>query len=277
MWVIEMNNENRNDNSNIVKPQLVDLNAVQVNNSDNLLSRERDNIVSASIQANQAINKEMATEVNNQIHIDNSINPKKKIVIILSIAILIAGAIGSFVLFSDLLKPEEKIEKTTTTINMNNEFNKHLKDSNSVRKYENDKYVLLILPEKFNSYVLLNKSFISYSSGNVQINDRELLLINPVDSSTNNITIGDTYLTFMDSKLTYNDSEFKYYYDDNELLVINATANMEGAYYINLNSAVSGVSTFIETNTDITLSSGDIFTKTGDNINHNGNTLIQAD
>lgn len=274
MWVIEMNNEN---NNNIVKPQLVDLNAVQVNNSDNLLSRERDNIVSASIQANQAINKEMATEVNNQIHIDSSINPKKKIVIILSIAILIAGAISSFVLFSDLLKPEEKIEKTTTTINMNNEFNKHLKDSNSVRKYENDKYVLLILPEKFNSYVLLNKGFISYSSGNVQINDREILLINPVDSSTNNITIGDTYLTFMDSKLTYNDSEFKYYYNDNELLVINATANMEGAYYINLNSSVSGVSTFIETNTDITLSSGDIYTKTGDTINHNGNTLIQAD
>ena len=51
-----MNNQDNREN-NIVNPELVDLNKIQVDKQDNMLNRERSNIVSASIQANNAIDE----------------------------------------------------------------------------------------------------------------------------------------------------------------------------------------------------------------------------
>ena len=63
-----MNNQDNREN-NIVNPELVDLNKVQVDKQDNMLNRERSNIVSASIQANNAIDEKKALDVNNEINI----------------------------------------------------------------------------------------------------------------------------------------------------------------------------------------------------------------
>ena len=87
-----MNNQDNREN-NIVNPELVDLNKVQVNNQDNMLNRERSNIVSASIQANNAIDEKKALDVNNEIKL-KKVNPIVKILVII-FAFILAG-IGIF-------------------------------------------------------------------------------------------------------------------------------------------------------------------------------------
>ena len=82
-----MNNQDNREN-NIVNPELVDLNKVQVENQDNMLNRERSNIVSASIQANNAIDEKKALDVNNEIKI-KKVNPIVKILVIIFAFILI--------------------------------------------------------------------------------------------------------------------------------------------------------------------------------------------
>lgn len=267
-----MNNDNNNENNNIVKPTLVDLNAVHIENTDNLLSRERDNIVSASIQANQAIDKNMATEVNNQIHINNSMTTKKKFVIIFSILILVIGAVLCFFLFKDLLKPEEKEIKTTTTVSASTEFKNKLFESTKVRRFENDSYVFFILSDQYNKYILLDKNKSLYDVGVITLSDSSISLL-----SNNNyvydISFNDTSILLNNTKLSYNDSEFKYYRSDNELLLINATPDMEKAFYFT-SLGECKEDTFIEMTSEIILSSGEVFAKNGDNLLHNEIELV---
>ena len=77
-----MNNNENNNNNNIVKPIQVNTNNTNTNYSqDNFLNRERENIVSATIQANQSINKTEAKEVNNEIKIKKLYQVLKYIVL----------------------------------------------------------------------------------------------------------------------------------------------------------------------------------------------------
>ena len=88
-----MNNNNQNNNDNIVTPTQVNLNNVQVDpNQDNFLNRERENIVSATIQANQAIDKTQAKEVNNEFKIKK--NNSLVATLIIGIGLIVAVVLG---------------------------------------------------------------------------------------------------------------------------------------------------------------------------------------
>ena len=186
-----MNNQDNREN-NIVNPELVDLNKVQVNNQDNMLNRERSNIVSASIQANNAIDEKKALDVNNEIKL-KKVNPIVKILVII-FAFILAG-IGIFYamkLVNKIMTYDDPVTTTTTQ-------------------------TITTPTSKIANY-------------------------------TNNTNI-------------IRDTEFKAYMnkEKNKILIINGTPKYEYAMYISNDIIVS--SKFSETEDNISLETGEVFTK----------------
>ena len=129
-----------------VQPTSVNAENVDITES-HLNGRERDNIVKASIQANNNISEEQVTTVNNQIQIN-----KKKPIILLIVLIIIGVAI--FFIIKYIPKVTKKYIKTTTTTtvettttrNVELDVLNYLRDNNKARKFSNDTETLLLLP-----------------------------------------------------------------------------------------------------------------------------------
>ena len=109
-------NDNNSQNKNYVTPEKVDLTKVEVNQENKgALNRERDNIISASIQANEAIDEKSAAVVNNTIKVKKR-NPFISLLIGLFF-ISIAGVLAyfGFRLLEDYIKKDDAKYTTTTT------------------------------------------------------------------------------------------------------------------------------------------------------------------
>lgn len=278
-----MNNNNSNNNSNnYVTPEQVDLSKVNVGENNGALNRERDNIISATIQANDAINENQAKVVNNSIKIKKR-NPIFTFLVGL-IAIMLAGggAYLGYKLMDDYLKNEEnKHTTTTTTTESVNHVALYTSNRNKVRKYQNDDTILILTPKisgLVDTYIYLkknNEGIISQETGTYNISDDKVELISN-DSSVKNFNITREGLVTGDNILKMYDSEMKYYTFSNEsmaeLLVINATLNSEIAYYIST-SGINNLFKYTENDTSISLENGVVFTKEGMNITNNGITL----
>ena len=163
-----MNNNNQNNNDNIVTPTQVNLNNVQVDpNQDNFLNRERENIVSATIQANQAIDKTQAKEVNNEFKIKK--NNSLVATLIIGVGLIVAVVLGLGVV--KLMKEAENYgtqDQTTTTTTKLTAFEQsmqYLTNYSKVRKYQNTSYVLMLSPESFD--MVANNAWIDITSQNV--------------------------------------------------------------------------------------------------------------
>lgn len=284
-----MNNENNNKN-NYVAPKSVDLNNANLNEASDILNRERTNIVSATLQANSAINENEAKVVNNAIKV------KKKNPIINALIVLICLVVGGFLIFFVLKYSKEFIDNgeettttTTTRMNLHTKVLNYLSDLSKVRKFETSSRIIFLLPEKFdlvnNSlyYFSIDKndsSVINESYGTYTIVEETLILDN---GERFEITEGG--ISQNDIILNIYDDEYKYYYSKSEeynsLLLINGTLRCETSLYLTSNATSTNIiiSAFEEDDNNIIMSNGVVFNKQDkvivDNINKKYLTLAQ--
>lgn len=283
-----MNNENNNSN-NYVAPKSVDLNNADLREASDILNRERTNIVSATLQANSAINVEDAKVVNNAIKV------KKKNPLINALIVIISLIVGGTLIFFAFKYSKEFIDKgeepttttTTTRLNMHTKVLNYLNDLSKVRKFETSSRILFLLPENFdlvnNSlyYFSIDKnesSVINQTYGTYTIVDEALVLDN-----NERFEITEGGISQNDIILNIYDDEYKYYYSKNErynsLLLINGTLKCETSLYLTSDTISTNIimSSYQETQDSIILSNGTVFSKQDkvivDNINNKYLTL----
>lgn len=258
--------ENKN---NYVKPDKVDLNNVSTDNASNILNRERENIVKATIVSNDSINQEQASKVNNEIKI-KKINPFVKFISFVFVVIL-AVALSYFVyrLSYDYLEKSDELPTTTTqtTRNKRSAIINYL-NNDKVKKFMYDNKIIIISPKinNKNYYLLLekdNNKYVNKGSGEVIINDK-------VNLVQNNITFDITENGITENNTTYNvfDGEIKSYSNDFTFLIINGT--IDGAYAMVIENNSLKVYNVEETDSEIKLSNGNVYVKDGLDISNNG-------
>lgn len=278
-------NNNSNNNNNIVIPQSVNINN-NIPQGDTMLNRERSNIVSATIQANSAIDKKQAVEVNNELKVEKHQN-YMYIVVILTVIVLctVVGFVVYKLLNGAVKYVNDDPTTTTTTITTTTpleRFDAYLRDYTKVRKFVGDDYILILSSEacdlKNNKehYLLLHTSdegLIEKKDGTYTIENNKVKLDN------NEYEYDKDGIKYNNEVLKIYDSEMKYYQykDDNisYLLIINATMSNEIAMFISSSKSKIDVDiqTFKETESSITLGESVVFTKVENDITYNNYTL----
>lgn len=278
-----------NDEKNIVTPEKVDLSKVQVNNNDNMLNRERDNIVSATIQANRAIDKEKARNVNDSIKV-KKMNP---IIMFFAVsAVIIVAALLSLVVLQGVKKAMtfDDVTTTTTTTTKQTELSKqlaYLNDFNIVRKYQSEKQVLLLTPKSYDLsnnkyfYMLIGlgeKASTSIEFGTYYVKGDVVKLEEHNAKIIRELSVVDEGLSLNNEVMKKFDTEMKYYQykgdNEAELLLINGTLYNEHAMYITSTKTGTkyNVYKFEETKEYIKLEDGTLFTKDGMNVKKENKT-----
>ena len=278
---------NDNNNNNYVAPKNVDLNNANLNEASDILNRERENIVSATLQANSSINVEEAKKVNDAIKVKKR-NPFINALIVLA-CFVVSGALIFFVVkyskeFID--SEDEKITTTTTKLTMHAKVLNYLSDLTKVRKFETSSRIIFLLPEKFDLvnnnlyYFSIDKnesSVINQTYGTYTIVDEVLVL-----DSNEKFEITEGGISYNDVILNVYDDEYKYYYSKtdgyNSLLLINGTLKCETSLYLtsNLTSTNIIMSDFQEDQASIKLSNGLVFNKDGLSLVNNNERLTLA-
>lgn len=272
-----MNNENNNQNNNYVTPESVDLSKVDVGTNDNALNRERDNIISASIQANSAINEESAKVVNNSIKFKKR-NPIISIFIgIFFIGIAVLLSYFCYSLITEHLKKDEEAPTTTTTTTAPvNNFLDYIGNYGKLRKFQNNNTILILLPTLVDNnkiYIYLNISdegIIIQEQGTYNIING-VLGLSSTDNYYRTYKVAEDALVTDGVRLNTYDEEVKYYVAMNEeiesILIINNTLFNEIAYLYDGTS--QNFYKYSETDDAVTLENGQVFIKNGDVIINN--------
>ena len=278
-----MNNDNQNnEKNNYVIPESVDLSKVNVDTKeDNSLNRERDNIISASIQANQSINEESAIKVNDSIKVE-----KRNPIVSLFIGILLIGfaaflAFLGYKLLSEYIKKDDtKYTTTTTTTHEVNHFYEYISNFSILRKFQNDNNILILLPrmssniDRYIYFSISSNGIINKEEGTYNIKNEVIGLASTLDDYKTFI-LSDKALVADGVILNMYDQEVKYYRSNSDtttkLLIINGTSLNEIAYYYEDDNY--GFHNYIETGQSITLDNGQVFTKTENDIINNGETF----
>lgn len=283
-----MNNNNQNNN-NYVNPEKVDLNKANLNEASDILNRERTNIISATLQANNSINESEVKTVNNAIKV------KKKNPFINALIILLCLVIGGALVFLltkysiKYINGEKTSTTTTTTIEtLHSRVSAYLNNMESVRKFENSERIILLLPSNYdlvnnnNYYLSINRdsnSILNEEYGTYSINDDVLIFT----ESQEKFVITEGGISSGNSILNIFDSEYKYYYFNDgqsaNLLLINGTLKAETSLYLTSNNSLTNVSIsrYVETLENITLNSGEVFIKSEFNASINDLTLTLAE
>lgn len=280
---------NNNEEKNIVTPEKVDLSKVQVNNNDNMLNRERDNIVSATIQANRAIDKEKARSVNDSIKV-KKMNP---IIMFFAVtAVLLIAGLLSIIVLQGVKKAMtfDDVSTTTTTTTKQSAKNvqiAYLNDFAKVRKYQSATQVLMLSPK---SYDMVNNKYfymlITLGEKNIQaieygtyfVKGDTVKLEEHNAKTIKELALTEEGLVLNNNTLKKFDTEMKYYQynetNEKEILIINGTLYNEYALYITTNASKTeyNIYKFEETKEYIKLENGVIFTKDGMNVTKDNKT-----
>ena len=224
----------REDEKGFVTPTPVDTSG-EVNKDDSMLGRERENIINATNQVNNSINKDMIAETNSKYKI------KKTPLIVRFVAIVLTVLILFFVSFYAIKYSKKFIEAgnvtTTTTTSSPLERAKEYWNKDTVRKYvDKDGSVYMFIPKEYGEFVYN----ISFSI------DGPSAIMGTYDDNEVSLTMDDVYelkvsdkgLMLDDIELTISSGEFKYYtYKDESttaMLLINASNGLlQGVYVIN--------------------------------------------
>lgn len=288
---MKMNNSNQNNkNNNYVNPEKVDLSNANLDEASDILNRERENIVSATLQVNAAINENDVTTVNNAIKVKKKNSFINTLVVILC---LIVGGSLIFLMTKYAIKYINEGENTTTkipttTMNLHERVLAYLNDTTHVRKFENSESIILLLPSNYdlvnnqNYYLNINRdsnAIINEEYGTYSINEDTLIL----NESQEKFVITEGGISSDDTILNIFDSEYKYYYYNNGveayILLVNGTLKAETSLFLSSSNNVTNVSIsrFIETPENITLNSGEAFIKSGNNVSFNNLILTLAE
>jgi hypothetical protein len=260
-----------NDEKGYVIPTPVDT-SEEVNKDDSLLSRERDNIISATNQVNNSIDKDMIAETNSKYKI-------KKTPLIIKFLIYVGSALLIFFVAFYAIKYSKKFidagdVTTTTTTSSPLERSKEYWNKNSVRRYiDKDSNVYMFIPEEYGGWVYSISSSVDGPSAIFGTYDNNEVSLTMDDVFELKVT--DKGLSLDDIELTISSGEFKYYtYKDDTttaMLIINASEGLLHGAYINNGSVIEGK--YMEYEDRIVLKGIEteyVFQKNGNNVEYNG-------
>lgn len=278
-----MNNNDKNQN-NYVMPQNIDLDKVEVNNNqDNMLNRERDNIVSATIQVNQSVNEKKASTVNNQISIKKAHPFFRMLFVIFLLGIAIFLSYLVYKLASKAMNYDNNVTTTTTTTTSpTNKISNYLNKTSKVRKFQSDDNIIILSPSGYDLYsnasyfmnlTTSENGILEYHTGTYTINGEQLTL-KYANNQEKIYEVSSSGLVEGERKYQIFDTEMKYYSykseEETKLLIINGTLKNEFALFIESNA--SSVNTtainYTETTENITLDNGLQFIKNGNLLNY---------
>lgn len=228
------------DEKGYVTPTPVDTNGA-VEPTDSMLGRERDNIINATNQVNNSVNKDMIAETNSKYKI------KKTPFIVRFIAVVLTVLLIFFVSFYAIKYSKKFIEAgnvtTTTTTSSLLDRSKEYWSKNTVRRYvDNDGSIYMFVPKDYGGFVYnISSSVDGPTTIMGTYDDKEVAL---TMDDIYEIQISDKGLKLDDKELTISSGEFKYYTfkDDTTfaMLLINASSGLLQGVYINNGSVIEG-------------------------------------
>lgn len=200
-------------------------------------------------KVNDLIDEEKVRNTNNRIKVEKD-NPALRIIVLLISLIILVCA--SFLVFNLSKKYVEgnKEEVTTTSVNKNKLY---LLNTNSVRKLENESTIIYLIDDS--TYITLNKELENsvFIKGTYKIEDDKIII--------NNISydITDNGITSDNISIKTFDSEYKYYRNGNDILLVNATPKKELFVTIKNNEITNNK--YTETKDAITLDDNTVYEK----------------
>lgn len=239
------------------------------NNNNNInngfINRERENIVKATIDANNNINEEQVKTVNNKIKV------KKKNYFLIALIVIICLALAVYLTYYGVFKIKNKMDQitsTTTTVTTKENVVLSYLNKDIVKKFKNENSILYILPKSYGIVIKLdisNNELISSNYGTYNI-ESEGININ-LNNENELYKITETGIEGSQS-YKLDDSEFKYYeYKDeeiSEMVLVNGTLGLESIYMVDTNHLINSY-VYLEDKESITL--GDkVFKKVGDSL-----------
>lgn len=279
------NNEEKN---NVVSPTSVDLSQINISDNDTMLGRERENIVKATIEANDAIDEKKAIKVNDSIK-EKKMNPLlRAVIVILLLTLTCAIAYFAIAFVKSVGKDgNEDIPTTTTKRSELAKIQDYINDFSRMRKFQDDNTIILLSPKSFdlvnglNYYLLINytEEGIKDTSYGTYSVDEENVKLTATNSPEVSYKITDKGISLNGAILNIMDSEMKYYEykskNETKLLIINGTLKSEYAMYIesNLNDTKVITTPYVETMESITLNTGLVFKKVNNKLKYGSSEL----
>lgn len=201
-------------------------------------------------KVNDLIDEEKVRNANNRIKVEKDNPALRVIVLLISLIILVCASFLVFNLSKKYVEGGTNEEVTTTTVNKNKLY---LLNTNSVRKLENESTIIYLIDDS--TYITLNKEVDGsvFIKGNYKIDDDKIIINNISYDITDNGIISDNI-----SIKTF-DSEYKYYRNGNNFLLVNATPKNELFITIKNNEITNNK--YTETKESITLDDGTVYEK----------------
>ena len=280
------NESNNNQQNNYVIPTQVNTNTNPMPQQDNMLNRERANIVNATVMANENIDQKKSTEVNNRYNIKEKSLIQKFLTYVLLVMIVLVFMILAF---KGLKKVGDQVmaeEETTTTVTTTQSAREHTFDyidnMTSLRKFvgkvSNDLYyVLLLLPNgvevhspSTHHFVLVTikdgKTITSVQDGTYRMVSGNLELITS-DKRSLVYEIGDKCLMSGENKLLIDDDQMKMYEyngsNEGKSLIVSTFSSLSFGILVESDISVTTIygNTCTEDSTQIILDGKDPFSK----------------
>lgn len=269
-----MNNNNDNNQNNYVNPEQVDFSKVTLTeHQDGFLNRERDKIVNATIQANSALDENVARTTNNTIKVKKSHPFLRLLLGVILIAIAVLVTYEALKISKRFIESGKETTTVTTTVKVN-QVSKYLNSTTKARKFDDGSKMIILSPIISGltpTYITVDKSTKSTSTGKYKIENNVLNLYNNNDEVIISLIVGDTALVIDGTSYKIMDDEFKCYANDNEILIVNA--NLDNEFALIITSEGIKTTGYEETLESITLEDGNIYIKSGMTLNHNGSLL----
>ena len=201
-------------------------------------------------KVNDLIDEEKVRNANNRIKVEKDNPALRVIVLLISLIILVCASFLVFNLSKKYVEGGVDEEVTTTTVNKNKLY---LLNTNSVRKLENESTIIYLIDDS--TYITLNKEVEGsvFIKGNYKIDDDKIIINNISYDITDNGIISDNI-----SIKTF-DSEYKYYRNGNDFLLVNATPKNE--LFITIKNNEIKNNKYTETKESIKLDDGTVYEK----------------
>lgn len=235
------------------------------------LDRERENIQEATIEANNNVNKQKVNDVNNKI----KVKKKNKFLsfLIILVCLFLAISLTYYGVKYITKKMNDITKSTTTTEPASDPAREYINDINKIRKLRSEKEVIYLLPAFSNNRVI-----------SIDISDKELITnkygtYNILSDGFETHYGNDVFKYVFTKKGVINDvdyiiddSEYKYYTNNDDIILLNASDNYNHAYIIKGDGTVNEDS-FTEESDKIIIGNN-TYIKTGDDLLFNNVSYI---
>ena len=185
------------------------------------LDRERENVQEATIEANNNVNEQKVNNVNNRI----KVKKKNKFLsfLIILICLILAVSLTYYGVKYITKKMNNITQSTTTTEPASDPAREYITDINKVRKLRSEKEIIYLLPA-FSNYKVIsidisNKELITnkYGTYNILSDGFEIRYGNDV---YNYVLTKKGVINDID--FIIDDSEYKYYTNNQDIILLNA-------------------------------------------------------